>query len=285
VSVFASQGVSVGNGDAVHALFGAYRYDQTNKTLCGKIASGVQEYMSGKGVEITCGRCIPALVKRQEHDKRTAYAAARDLELDRQSAGGKPFTAEELESAIAGYSSVPTPDYSLPGIGAVILCVCQTSIHNNPEARKGHEDNWHSERFPAVYSDAVSSDVDATDADVEMHIIGSRALSYPWWDVYTRPEMESDGLTAVDGWSMTLRYLIDETQDKWSDIVTLTPDMLRKAVMEISHMPVDSPIGVSPDCETECRIWEWDGSGVVDLDADTADQILQYTLMGDVLYS
>lgn len=34
----------------------------------------------------------------------------------------------------------------------MILCSCGTSLHDNAEARKGHEDNWHSEKSPAEYN-------------------------------------------------------------------------------------------------------------------------------------
>jgi hypothetical protein len=39
--------------------------------------------------------------------------------------------------------------------GPILLCECGTSLHDNAEARKGHEDNWHSEKFPATYSQPV----------------------------------------------------------------------------------------------------------------------------------
>jgi hypothetical protein len=123
-----------------------------------------------------------------------------------------------------------------------------------------------------------------TDADVEAHIIGSGALGYSWWDVVTMPVLESNGYDAVDGWSMTLRYMIDEMQDIWSDVVTLTPDMLRTAIRTLGSLSLDSDVRVSVDAEQECGEWLRNGPDDVDFDAASADHVLQFALMGSVQF-
>ena len=42
----------------------------------------------------------------------------------------------------------PTDDH-------VVVCVCKTSIHDNVQARRGHEEARHSRRYPARYGNPI----------------------------------------------------------------------------------------------------------------------------------
>jgi len=40
-----------------HGIRGSWRYDRTNRTTCGKVASGVEHTQSGRALMITCKNC------------------------------------------------------------------------------------------------------------------------------------------------------------------------------------------------------------------------------------
>jgi len=63
-----------------------------------------------------------------------------------------PGKTIEAEGHVCGFCLAVEKDDSQT-YAPMILCVpCGTSIHDTAESRKGHEDYWHSEKIPAIYS-------------------------------------------------------------------------------------------------------------------------------------
>lgn len=48
---------TIGENKTTHGIAGEWHYDRPNRTRCGRKATGVGRWESGKPVVITCGSC------------------------------------------------------------------------------------------------------------------------------------------------------------------------------------------------------------------------------------
>lgn len=110
-----------------------------------------------------------------------------------------------------------------------------------------------------------------TTEDLDDIILGSGALSYPWW-LAARGTAEHDG-----AWIITS----SDPDDRDSAPVTLivTPDMIVKAMRAIIRKDNLVAVGVGPRQTIKDQILS------EDIDADGADCVLQTAFFGEVIYA
>lgn len=118
-----------------------------------------------------------------------------------------------------------------------------------------------------------------SNADLEMHIIGSGALTYSWWRAW-RPEYDYDLETndAPEDWAGVL--VAENPKGPGRIQVDLNGPAIRAAVNKIARGGVKD---LNRIVVAECRnlLWHPDDA---DLDADAADQVLQVIAFGEVVY-
>lgn len=121
----------------------------------------------------------------------------------------------------------------------------------------------------------------ATQQETHDHIMGSGALSYPWWtDVDCDHKLTfAMGREAPDGWEFTIEA--DNPTEEGTVKATVSHADIMRAIRKI----IDGKAGkyVSETCRKECRKMIFD-LDYVDFDADTADQVLQVAIFGEVHY-
>ena len=124
-----------------------------------------------------------------------------------------------------------------------------------------------------------------TPQDTHAHIIGSGALSYSWW--YIKESHHGEGLHAPDDWYVVV--LEDDPDDgddgePGGDPIRFDHKALSKAVNTLARTGADHrPLYMTLGVLRECRELIKDPQNA-DLDADMADQVLQYVAFGKVVY-
>jgi hypothetical protein len=104
--------------------------------------------------------------------------------------------------------------------------------------------------------------VNLTDDDLFLAVWGSGASSYPW---YSRWDVDED--------ARKLGVLIDLDGERES--ATLTVGTLRRSIEGVIEKYPDSAVSHVDWADEECDS---------DVDADIADQIVQYAVLGDVVF-
>lgn len=111
----------------------------------------------------------------------------------------------------------------------------------------------------------------ASPQDTYDHLIGSGALSYPWWhelDVYQE---------GTDDWSV--RLVCDSGENGKA-----TKQFGHKDVMKACYRIIKAlPKSASQTLYRQCRNLVWDADEA-DFDAAVADEMLQYLVLGEVVF-
>jgi hypothetical protein len=122
----------------------------------------------------------------------------------------------------------------------------------------------------------------ATQQDTETHIFGSGCLSYSWYINASRsfeyPEMFP--YDAPDGWSWSL-----SAENPEEGPATVSKVINHDRVIDAMRAIADHGLGkTNQDCVVQCGRFLTDPEDA-DFDADTADQVLQVVLFGEVVYA
>lgn len=117
--------------------------------------------------------------------------------------------------------------------------------------------------------------------DTHIHIIGSGALSYPWYDqvVDNSPHNYLVNQDEYNGWTVTLT---EEAANAVHGGVTVTLDHAQ-ILKAIRRAAFDKETKVSEACVREARNFLF-RRDETDFDSDTADQIIQVAMFGEVAY-
>lgn len=116
----------------------------------------------------------------------------------------------------------------------------------------------------------IRLDVEFTDEDIDLHIMGSGLWQYNWWVDYQ---------PIVDGWRISV---VDPDTGRGQQHKNVTCDDIRRVM---GNMLADAY--PHPDHYSLAKQQILDGimrSGDFDFDADGADQIMQIAVFGEVIY-
>jgi hypothetical protein len=120
-----------------------------------------------------------------------------------------------------------------------------------------------------------------TAQDTYDHFIGSGALSYSWYQ-----EVAIDGTGDagdVTGNSWTLRFV--ETGDDGPGMSReVTHRGVMRAVRELASAKGSDVEHLSRSCRRECQALVFKGADEADFDAGTADEVIQYAALGEIVY-
>lgn len=122
----------------------------------------------------------------------------------------------------------------------------------------------------------------ATPQETEISIIGSQCLTYSWWQhEATVMNYRVDGdWNAPDNWTATLACGEDGDEPTVKTIG-------HAEIVEAAHAIAYGHMGirhVSRECVQACKdLLQLPGEA--DFDADTADQVLQYAMLGEIRYA
>jgi hypothetical protein len=122
-----------------------------------------------------------------------------------------------------------------------------------------------------------------TPQDTNIHFVGSGALSYEWWSVVADTG-DALGADPADDWSVTLQESQEDPEEEPPPAFQLDHKALSKAVNTLARLAKDKrPEFMSEETVRQCREFIKDPDDA-DFDADTADQVIQYALLGKIVY-
>lgn len=127
-----------------------------------------------------------------------------------------------------------------------------------------------------MYEVLLDEKDEPTPQDTADHFFGAAIDHYSWWSHFEGSWDFRE--SAPDDWSMTVRIDNPNGPGKLTRIVTHS--MLMGAVRTI--LRGDGKY-VSDATRQECRNFMFD-RGATDFDADTADQVVQMAVLGEVVY-
>lgn len=119
-----------------------------------------------------------------------------------------------------------------------------------------------------------------TQYDTHLHIFGSGALMYSWWNLVkdTSPGDYLADPATFDGWEVTVsEYNLEKHESRRP--VTLNHGKIMAAIRRASKAQGK----VSDSCAREARNFLFNRDDT-DFDSDKADQIIQLAMFGEVVY-
>lgn len=129
----------------------------------------------------------------------------------------------------------------------------------------------------------------AKPADTALSIFGACAQDYDWYAAVKSDFEHGDDFDAPDDWSYTVTMYNDADAPSMSDVTTVRIN--HTVIMRTARKIVNRGYDTLPDyarpsnaCREACKALIFDVDSA-DFDADTADQVLQLAVLGEVRYS